>query len=68
MADPKQYDDEANAFAMELLMPEAWLRKDLAAHRRADTDPESMVEQMAERYAVTVFVMTIRLTQLGVFH
>lgn len=58
-------EQEANAFAMELLMPEAWLRKDLAKHRKAGTDPEFMVEQLAKRYQMSVFAMTVRLTQLG---
>lgn len=54
---------EANLFAMELLMPEAWLRKDVTA-------PLSLmhmdrVETLAERYDVAPALMAIRLRDLG---
>lgn len=54
---------EANAFAMALLMPEAWLRADVPA----PLDPlhaEARIRQLAERYDVSEVHMTMRLVDL----
>lgn len=54
---------EANAFAAGLLMPEAFLRKDV---RRLDIDLEDdeKVPLLARRYSVSTQAMTIRLLNL----
>lgn len=53
---------EANQFAAELLMPERFLRSDLAKKRRVD---DSTVEAVAKRYVVSKQAMEIRLRNLG---
>ena len=57
-------DEEANAFAMELLMPEAWLRRDVAKMGGIDIEDDKKVKKLAERYRVSVQAMTLRLGQI----
>lgn len=60
---------EANVFAMELLMPRDWILRDVETYReQAGNDSERLVEILAKRYEVSAFVMTMRLTSLGVFN
>jgi Zn-dependent peptidase ImmA (M78 family) len=54
---------EANAFAAALLMPEVFLRGDLA-NFVLDVDDPHQVQQLAQRYGVSAQAMTIRLTNL----
>lgn len=61
-------DDEANQFAMELLMPERFLRDDLA---KIDFDIESGqegegVKRLAKKYKVSELLMAQRIGQLRV--
>lgn len=65
---------EANLFAVELLMPEPWLRRDcrmmfdIAKGQRGprfDIEYDPRIEQLADRYQVSVQLMTIRLIDLG---
>ena len=58
-------DKEANAFAMELLMPEAFIERDVA--RLEDQEVESAIDELAKLYQVPRTIMVIRLTQLGYF-
>jgi Zn-dependent peptidase ImmA (M78 family) len=58
-------DREANAFAMELLMPEAWLRRDVSAMGGIDIDDEKTVAKLAKKYRVSAGVMTLRLGELS---
>lgn len=55
---------EANQFAVELLMPEAFLEKDMLM--MVDLDPESgnVISDLAEKYKVSEQAMTIRLVAL----
>lgn len=55
---------EANAFAMELLMPEDWLRADIAKLGGVDIEDTTTVATLAKRYKVSVPVMTLRLGEL----
>lgn len=61
-ADLEAMHAEANAFAMELLMPEAWLRKDAAV---MDICDDKAVERLAKKYRVSASVMAYRLGELG---
>lgn len=55
---------EANAFAMELLMPADWVRADIRKLGGIDIEDDAKVEKMARRYKVSTAVMTIRIGQL----
>jgi Zn-dependent peptidase ImmA (M78 family) len=61
--EPKEI--EANQFAAELLMPLEWLAKDIQ-QLRLDFESEEALEELAERYGVSIQAMTIRLSSLGV--
>ncbi len=60
---------EANAFAMELLMPRTFLQRDLHDKPRwPDGRPkltDADIHELAKRYEVDVVWMTMRLVQLG---
>lgn len=55
---------EANQFAAEILMPEQMLLKDVEKYK--DNSPETVIEELANLYDVSIQSMTIRLTRLGV--
>jgi Zn-dependent peptidase ImmA (M78 family) len=55
---------EANAFAMELLIPELFIRLDLEKMGHLDLEDEPKIEKLARRYKVSRQVMTIRLGQI----
>jgi len=54
---------EANIFAMELLMPEHLVRQEIRLPLDLERDPE--IKRLAKLFQVSVQVMTIRLTKLG---
>jgi Zn-dependent peptidase ImmA (M78 family) len=59
---------EANRFAAELLMPEAFLRRDvdeLRANGIADVMDDGLIQELARRYTVSLQAMTFRLANLG---
>jgi Zn-dependent peptidase ImmA (M78 family) len=58
---------EANVFAANLLMPIDYLRRDVARLEKegADLGDESVVGQLARRYAVSAQALIIRFTNLG---
>lgn len=60
-------DREAEAcyFAMCLLMPEKFVREDIAALGGIDWTENQPVRDLARRYGVSVPLMTLRLAQLG---
>lgn len=59
-------EDEANAFAMELLMPEKFLRADIKKLGvKLDFVDGSEVEKLAKLYRVSVSLMTFRLGRLS---
>jgi len=64
------HEIEANAFAAALLMPEALLKRDLAAmlaesEEEMDCENDADIEELAQRYQVSVQAMSFRLTNLG---
>lgn len=56
---------EANLFAAELLMPQRFLAADLEDAESFDMADESTIEELADRYDVSVQAMTFRLANLG---
>lgn len=60
--DDEWAEREANQFAYALLMPEEFLRADVAKLRHGVTETE--VEKLAARYQVSISHMTLRLVQL----
>lgn len=61
MIDHTMMDEEATAFAMELLMPEEWVRRDAKGIDLLDT---LAVEKLAKTYQVSVPLMSFRIGQL----
>lgn len=55
---------EANLFAAELLMPELFLREDLAAISGLDLVDDVFIKQLARKYKVSFQAMLFRLTNL----
>jgi Zn-dependent peptidase ImmA (M78 family) len=58
-------DDEANAFAFELLMPEQFMRAELAKMKPFDIDDDGPIKKLALKFRVTHNVMVLRLAQLS---
>lgn len=59
-------ETEANYFAMCILIPEEWLRRDLAEMFPNGIDlMQDDVDKLAKRYQVSVQLMTFRLTDIG---
>ena len=65
MIDCKDQDIEANAFAMELLMPEDFIRRDLEKSGGIDLEDDAAIARMAKRYRVTPAAMIVRLSSLN---
>lgn len=61
--DPDPKEIEANAFAAELLMPSALVTADFSEHA-LDYERDTLVEELAERYRVSLQAMIFRLTNL----
>lgn len=57
---------EANRFAAELLMPQHFLRIDLAKVEKFHADDEEVIADLARRYGVSGQAMAIRLNSLGI--
>lgn len=55
---------EANAFALELLIPTLFIRMDLEKLGGVDIDDERAIEKLAKRYRVSRTLMAVRLGQL----
>ena len=58
-------NDEANAFAMELLMPEHLLRADLQRIGGVDIEDDRTLNRLAKKYRVSMPVMAMRLMELS---
>lgn len=56
-------EKEADLFAMELLMPEKFLRQDVGPDG-IDVFDDAVIDQLARKYKVPASVMTARLVQL----
>lgn len=57
-------DAEANAFAMELLMPASWLLEDIQKLGGVDIEDEKTMARLAKKYRVSTLVMAARLAEL----
>ena len=57
-------EQEANAFALALLMPEEWLRRDVKAMGTIDIVDDVKVGKLAKKYQVSIALMTFRLGQI----
>lgn len=57
-------EKEANLFAAELLMPEKFLRQDLAGQRLDILGDSNVLERLAKKYKVSLQALTFRLTYL----
>lgn len=55
---------EANAFAMELLMPRDWLLADIRKMGGIDIEDEAGMRKLAKKYRVSLTVMAIRIGEL----
>jgi Zn-dependent peptidase ImmA (M78 family) len=58
-------EKEANLFAAELLMPEKFLREELAGQRLDIFDDGDVLERLANKYEVSVQALTFRLGYLN---
>jgi len=56
---------EANLFAAELLMPKMFLDADLLKHQDLDLFDDSTLQNLAEKYEVSLQALTYRLAYLG---
>ncbi len=65
--DLRDMEREANIFAMELLMPEAFLRADIP-EGGVDVLDEVAVGKLAKRYRVPAVAMAARLLALELSH
>lgn len=54
---------QANMLAAELLMPYAWIKRDVRS-RQFDIDDDSAIQDLARRYQVSGAAMSFRLTNL----
>ena len=61
---PSIEDREANEFAMQLLMPDAWLAKDIADLGGVDIEDGEAIGKLAKKYGVSATLMTVRIGQL----
>lgn len=55
---------EANEFAMHLLVPTEFLKRDLKALGGIDIEDDLQITQLAKKYKVSVQIMTLRIAQL----
>lgn len=55
---------EANEFAMNLLVPTSFLKADLAKMGGIDIEDDKAVYKLAQKYKVSVQVMTLRIGQV----
>lgn len=60
----REIEDEANEFAMHLLMPTEFLKAELAKLGGFDIEDEKAVQKLAKKFGVSQQIMTLRLGQL----
>jgi len=65
----RNQEAEANAFAMELLMPSNMVKEALKRlySRHPDIMDDQVIQVLARKFAVQEYLMTLRLHQLGAF-
>ena len=64
LAEMERIEDEANAFAMALLMPEKFVREAIAKAGGVDLSDDKAIEKLAREFRVSSAVMAYRLGQL----
>jgi len=64
MEDEAKMEDEANEFAMHLLVPTDFLKAELAKLGGIDIEDEKAVQKLAKKFKVSQQIMTLRLGQL----
>ena len=64
MTEDQIMEAEANAFAMELLMPADWLRADIEKLGGIDIDDDKKLSRLAKKYSVSLQVMAIRIAEI----
>lgn len=64
MTDADRMEAEASAFALALLMPEAWLLDDIEELGGLDIESDDKIKRLAKRYHVSEQMMTMRIGQL----
>lgn len=64
LAEMQRLEDEANAFAMALLMPEKFVREAVAKAGGVDLSDDKAIEKLAREFQVPNAVMAYRLGQL----
>lgn len=65
MAERSLEDREADYFAMCLLMPEAFVRRELARMGGVELSDDKALRLLARKFAVSLGLMALRLGQLG---
>ncbi len=61
----RKMEAEANAFAMELLMPADWVRREVANLGGVDIEDDRKVAKLAKKFGVSAAVMVLRLGELS---
>lgn len=64
MNDDEIIEKEANYFAMCLLMPEPWVRRDVKALGGIDIEDDLAIHKLAQKYKVSTQLMTLRIAQI----
>lgn len=63
-SDREREDREANLFAMALLMPEAWVRREVQKRGPLDLCDDKKMEELAQVFGVPQTLMAIRIGQI----
>jgi Zn-dependent peptidase ImmA (M78 family) len=58
-------EEEANAFAVELLMPESFVRREIQRIGGIDIDDEKTIKTLAKKFGVSPSLMAMRIGQLS---
>jgi Zn-dependent peptidase ImmA (M78 family) len=64
MTQAETEDAEANLFAMELLMPEQFVRKEVSKIKGFDILEDNHMKQLANKFKVPTSIMAIRFGQI----
>lgn len=63
---PEEVEEyEANYFAMHLLIPEQFIRKDLKAEGGIEIEDDEQLTRLAKKYQVSRTMMMMRLTEFA---
>jgi Zn-dependent peptidase ImmA (M78 family) len=64
ITDEQRREDEANQFAMELLMPVDFVRAEVAHMKGRDIGDDTTIKELAKKFQVPASIMAIRIGQL----